>query len=162
VTFVQLANPNDLRQAQQTYQAYFDFLTFRSGPPQADFADRLKALMLPVDDTPYFCPYQSIVNIVSELRGKGQYVRMDSLSLLKWRPDRNIISPAVNPIALSVELQSLSIKLELVDATTGKVLKEQQRSIAPSPTLVYLSDTRQWAVQSDPGGYCSAAEEFLK
>ena len=162
MSFVQLANASDLQKAQQAYQAYFDFLSFRMAPPQGDFGNKLMDLMYAVDESPSFCPYGTVVSRVDALITRGQYIRVTSLTPVALHPVRQLVSPAVDPIALSLEFSSVSFKLELLDATTGKVLEERQRTIGPSPTLVYLAEAKKWAVQSDPGGYCSLVEEFLR
>jgi len=74
------ANPDDLRAAQQVYEDYFNFLSFRTAPPTENFEQELSQYMLPKG------LYSAVTQAVTSLRQQGYYIRV-TFSSLVWSKD---------------------------------------------------------------------------
>lgn len=137
------ANPEDLRAAQQVYEDYFNFISFRSGPPGEDFDEELTHYMLPKGS------YSAVTQAVKSLKEQGYYIRVNASDLV-WSED---VYLDINQLKLSISWSALQgVSRELVDIKTGQVIKRKQGWLAGETLLSYDTQQARWLIVEDGDG----------
>jgi len=137
------ADPDDLRAAQQVYEEYFDFISFRNGPPAENFNEELAHYMLPKGS------YSAVTQAVTSLQEQGYYIRV-TVSSLAWSKD---VYLDLDQLRLSISWSALKgASRELVDIKTGQVIKRQQAWLAGHALLSYDTQQSRWLILEDERG----------
>lgn len=157
-------NPEDLRAARQVYEQYFDFISFRAGPPPQDLQTALEQYMVQSThlQDPGSCYLLDVQVKVSGLASKGQYVRITPTPL-QWDDGQIFLDVGPTGITVAMDWEERGALLELVDIRSGAVLKQKGNvTLSGTARLIYDSGSNQWLLEDDDHGfYCNSLQFFL-
>jgi hypothetical protein len=161
---VQFANPGDLQIAQQAYEHYLDFISFKAAAPGNGFARELAIHMdsTEVLPSPQSCLAPDVINAITRLNARGQYVRLTFPQGVEWGADYSLMHNASGMWQLALRWQAKGVRQELIDRTSGNTLASSVALLAGTAWLVYAPDRQGWIVTDDGNGYyCASLSAFL-
>jgi hypothetical protein len=154
-THYEFANPQDLRAVQQVYERYFDFISFRNGPPPQDLDAGLDGYIQSADSlpSPQSCRAADVSGAVSSLVGRGHYIRLTPPDGIEWKDDGVHLFISPSGIEASLDWSAEDVLVEQVDIQTGKALKQHMVFMSGTAALVYAADSATWHLVDDANGY---------
>jgi hypothetical protein len=160
------ADPEDIRRARQVYESYFDFISFRSGPPPENLAEALAQYISPdanVADGKSDCGYSGILSKIETLAREGYYLRLTLQNGVVWDDDQVHLFVFPDEIETVMGTKYVpNLLIEQVEIRTGTVIKQKVDDLASSAHLEFDQGTRQWILTRDENGfYCSGYYFFV-
>lgn len=152
------ADPGDLRTAQQAYERYLDFISFRDGPPPENLGEALAQYFSPNSShATGDCGYSGVLAKISGLVAQGYYLRLTLPDGVKW--DEEQVSLFLLPGGLEAAMETRympNLLIEQVEIGTGKVIKQNTDDLASNVYLDYDFNSGRWALARDDNGfYCN-------
>lgn len=158
------ADPGDLRTAQQVYELYFDFISFRDGPPPENLGEVLAQYLSPNSShAAGDCGYSGVLAKISGLVAQGYYLRLTMPDGVKW--DEEQVSLFLLPGSLEAAMETRympNLLIEQLQIGTGRVIKQKTVDLASNVYLDYDFSSGQWALARDDNGfYCNGYHSFV-
>lgn len=158
------ADPGDLRTAQQVYVRYFDFISFRDGPPPENLEEALAQYLSPSSShAAGDCGYSGVLARISGLVAQGYYLRLTLPDGVTWDEEQVSLFLLPGKIEAAMETQYMpDLLIEQVEIDTGRVIKQKTDDLASNVYLDYDFNTGQWALARDDNGfYCHGYYSFV-
>lgn len=157
------ADPNDLLAARQAYEQYLDFISFRDGPPPENLEEALATRMVRdgKGNGPNSCLFSDTLRAMSGQAAHGRYIRLIPANGVVWDEGRIFLDVTPTEITTALGWNARAVLVELVEAKTGNIIKQERMNMAGTAHLTYVANTSQWLVENDNGGfYCEWIGHF--
>jgi hypothetical protein len=158
------ADPADIERIQTIYERYWDFISFRDGPPPDDLAEALGQHLSPSPNAAFRdgeCMFEDVLGKVQVLKQRGLYLRISSPEVLQWGlADKDVwlIANGVDADRIRAEVRSAAMTnglVEITDLVTGRVIQALSLSIYLTPNFECASSQAAWKLLRDANGvYC--------
>lgn len=160
------ADPAEVERIRDVYERYWDFISFRDGPPPENLTEALAQHLAPSPQATFSngeCMYADVLGKIEEMRNHGLYLRASEPIEIAWG-DRDddvfLFAGGVNIGNIEVSLHSRLIprvQVALVESAGERVLKMTTTTLALVAHFEFASQSSEWRLVRDGDGlYCGA------
>jgi hypothetical protein len=157
----QFEGTSQIADLQLIYERYWDFISFRQGPPPDDVDVVLAQHIAPSARSRgggnLECTYEDVLQSIASLRRRGDYLRLTLPRGIRWSQENSKrFLDVSDKIVVSLQTAFISdLQVELVEIRTGRVIVAMTIALAPEPHFEYDSAALQWRLMLDRHGfYC--------